>query len=124
MAIINEEIMVSPGKSSMNRRALTSMFMFFSFLFLPLSGIPLHYAREGRFPNLEHWLMSVHNMAATIFVLATILHLIMNWKVLSRYMVEKKAEFFTFKREMIIALVVVIVLVGLFSSHAFHVHRP
>ncbi len=68
--------------------------------------------------------MSVHNMAATIFVVATLLHLALNWKALSKYMVEKTIEFFTFKREMIIAFVVVIFIVGLFSSHALHTHHP
>ncbi len=68
--------------------------------------------------------MSVHNMAATIFFVATILHLVLNWKALSKYMVEKTTELFTFKREMIIAFVVVIVVVGIFSSHALHTHHP
>ncbi len=100
------------------------MFMLFSFLCLPFSGIPLHYVRGGELSTLEHWLMSVHNMAATIFVIAAITHLALNWKALSRYMVEKTVELFAFKREMIIGLVVVIILVGIFSSHAFHVHHP
>ncbi len=116
--------MTSAISQPMNRRALTSMFMFFSFICLPLSGIPLHYVRGGDFSTLEHWLMSVHNMAATIFIVATITHLVLNWKALSRYMVEKTVEFFTFKREMIIAVLVVVVIVGIFSSHALHGHRP
>lgn len=68
--------------------------------------------------------MSVHNMAATIFFAATILHLTLNWKALSKYMIEKTTEIFSFKRELIIALVVIIVIVGIFSSHALHTHRP
>lgn len=115
--------MTPSNRLPMNRRAFTSTLMFFSFLCLPLSGIPLHYSRDGDFSIYEHWLMSVHNMAATIFFIATMLHLTLNWNALSKYMVEKTAEFFTFKREMIVALIIVLVVVGIFSSHAFHVHH-
>lgn len=107
-----------------NRRALTSMFMFFSFLCLPLSGVPLHYTRGTDFSTLEHWLMSVHNMAATIFLAATVIHLVLNWRALSKYMVEKTLEFFSLKREMITAFLLVVIIVGVFSSHALHTHHP
>lgn len=68
--------------------------------------------------------MSVHNMAATIFVIATILHLTLNWNALIKYMVEKSAEYFKFKREMLISLAIVFVVIGIFSSHALHIHHP
>lgn len=68
--------------------------------------------------------MSVHNMAATIFVVATILHLTLNWNAFLKYMVEKTTEYLTFKREMLISLVAVIVVIGIFSSHALHIHHP
>ncbi len=114
--------MNSTSRQSMNKRALTSMFMFFSFVCLPVSGIPLHYCRSGDFSTAEHLLMSVHNMAATVFVIATVLHLVWNWTALTKYIIDKQREFFSFKREMLIALFVVVLLVGLFSSHALHVH--
>lgn len=115
--------MTSPTSQPLNRRAITSTFMFFSFLCLPLSGVPLHYVRGDEFSRFEHWLMSVHNMAATIFVVATVLHLTLNWNALKKYMVEKTAELISFKREMIIAFFVVVLVVGVFSSHALHIHR-
>jgi hypothetical protein len=96
--------------------------MFFSFLCLPASGIPLHYCRSGSFSTYEHILMGVHNMAATVFVIATVIHLVLNWSALTKYILDKTSEFFTFKREMIIALLVVLIVVGFFSSHPLHIH--
>ena len=124
-------------KQPFNKRAFSAMLMFFSFVLLPLSGIPLHYSRtnisegmlnyflsrastgEGMF---EHFLMSVHNMSALIFLIAVFIHLSLNWKSLLKYIATKTEEYFKFRKEMIIALFTVVVIVGLFSSHASHVH--
>lgn len=109
-------------KQPINKRALTSMFMFFTFVCLPLSGIPLHFSRTEAEPGvLEHFLMSVHNMSALIFLIAAFIHLSLNWNALTKYIAAKTGEYFHFKKEMIIALLAVIVIVGLFSSHALHV---
>jgi len=106
----------------MNKRALTLMLMLFSFLLLPISGIPLHLARSHSAPSLlEHFLMSVHNISALLFLIAAIFHLSFNWKALTSYCIKKSNEFITFKKEMIVALLVIIIIVSLFSSHAFHV---
>ena len=106
-----------------NKRAFTSMFLFFSFILLPLSGIPLHYTRTESGPGiLEHFLMSVHNISALIFLIAVFVHLSLNWKTLIKYIAAKTTEYFQFKKEMIIALIIVVFVVGLFSSHALHVH--
>jgi hypothetical protein len=112
-------------KQPMNRRALTSMVMCFSFILLPLSGIPLHLSRTTVGPPgvgvLEHFLMSVHNMSALIFLVAVVIHLSLNWSALTKYILTKTSEYFQFRKEMIVALVTVALIVGLFSSHAFHV---
>ena len=110
-------------KQPMNKRALTSMFMFFSFILLPLSGIPLHFSRtSGGVGVLEHFLMSVHNISALIFIIAVVLHLSLNWNVLIKYIATKTSEYFRFRKELIVALVVIILIVSLFSSHALHTH--
>ena len=129
--------MIKIQKQPFNKRALSAMFMFLSFILLPLSGIPLHYSRtninermlenvmskastsEGMF---EHFLMSVHNMSALIFVIAVVIHLSLNWKSLMKYIATKTEEYFQFRKEMIIAILTVVLIVGLFSSHALHVH--
>ena len=114
--------MVEEKKQSLNKRALASMFMFFSFICLPLSGIWLHYAQTGNLTTTVHFLMSVHNMAAFIFCIATMLHLKYNWNALKKHIISKSIEYFHLKKEMIIAMVTVIAIVGLFSMHALHAH--
>ncbi len=115
--------MNSTIKQPINRRALTSMFMFFAFILLPLSGFALHYSRisigEG---VVEHFLMSIHNMSALIFGIAVLLHISLNWNSLIKYVATKTNEYFQFRKEMIVALLAVVLVVGLFSSHAFHTH--
>jgi hypothetical protein len=129
--------MTEVQKQPFNKRALSAMMMFLSFILLPLSGIPLHYTRTNISEGLldyflsrgstgegffEHFLMSVHNMSALIFVIAALIHIGLNWKSLMKYIATKTEEYFQFRKEMIIALFTIILMVGLFSSHAFHIH--
>ena len=114
--------MNSSTKTNMNRRALTSMFMFFSFILLPISGIPLHFTRTSDGVGvLEQFLMSVHNVSAIIFVASVVIHLTLNWSALMKYIATKTSEYFQFRKEMIIALITVLIIVGLISSHVFHI---
>jgi hypothetical protein len=97
--------------------------MFFSFIILPLSGVPLHFIRTTTGEEVsEHLFMSIHNMSALIFLIAVVLHLILNWNALIKYIATKTSEYFHFKKEMIVAAGTIAVIVGLFSSHAFHIH--
>lgn len=110
-------------KQPLNRRALTSMFMAFSFILLPLSGIPLHFSRTNEAVGvLEHFLLSVHNISALIFIVAVLIHLGLNWNALIKYIASKTSEYFRIKKELFIALVIILVIVGLYSSHALHNH--
>jgi hypothetical protein len=105
-------------KQPMNKRALTSMFLVFSFILLPLSGIPLHFSRTSvEVGVLEHYLMGIHNMSALIFLIAAVIHIVFNWNALKKYVATKTSEYFRFRKEMIIALITVLLIVGLFSSH-------
>ncbi len=105
----------------LNKRALTSLFMLVSFLLLPLSGVPLHFSRTDAEPGvLEHFLMSVHNMSALIFLVAAVIHLGFNWNALTKYVASRTNEYFRFRREVIIAFVTIAIIVAFFSSHAFH----
>lgn len=109
-------------KQPINRRQLNVMTMLFSFALLPISGIIIHntHGLEER-ELIRHFAMSVHNLSAIIFLSTCVLHLIANRKVLVKYLAVKSTEYFHLKREAIIAFVIVIGLVGLFATHAFHV---
>lgn len=104
----------------LDKRALTSMFMFFSFIILPISGITIH-ATHGPMTTINHFAMSAHNFAAIIFGVSVVIHLSMNWKAMTKYMTDKAQEYRTIRKEMVIAALVVIGIVMLLSSHALHV---
>ena len=57
---IQEGLMVEPCKNPVNRRALTSLSMLFSFLWLPPSGIALHLTESASFQPIRHALMALH----------------------------------------------------------------
>ena len=66
--------------------------------------------------------MSVHNISSIIFLCGCFIHLSLNWRVLTKYMASRTADYIRFKKEMIVALILVLGIVGLFSLHVFHVH--
>ncbi len=110
---------VRPG---VNRRSLNVLVMLFSFSLLPFSGIMIHstHGMTEREP-LRHLAMSVHNLAAIIFLTTTVIHLLTNRRALIKYIAAKTNEYTKFKKEALYALLFVIGIVGLFAMHAFHV---
>ncbi len=111
------------GKNRGNRRALISLSMLFSFLWLPPSGIALHFTESSSFQPVRHALMAIHNASALLFLIAAAIHLGLNWKAMSQHLVSKAAEYRTVRKEAVIAALVVIAIITLFASHAFHVQR-
>ncbi len=108
----------------MKIRALTSLIMLFSFILLPLSGIPLHLI--GSIPiqdPLRHAIMTIHNSASVVFIASLIIHLFLNWKAIINYMFSKSKEYLKLKKEMVVALIIVLGVVGIFTSHVFHVNK-
>jgi hypothetical protein len=103
--------------SSFNTRSFISTGMLISVLFLPVSGILLHYQPLGTLTLEKHLLMSIHNMAATLFALFTIIHISLNWRPLLHHL--KKIKGFSISKGALLAGVLVLSLVGLFSSHVF-----
>lgn len=108
------------GKKGFNSRAFVSVAMFLSGLCLPISGIMNHRLQFEILSAERHFWMSVHNMAALLFSIFAILHIIKNWRVLVHY--AQKARNLSVSKEAVSAFVLVIAIVGLFSLHAFHVN--
>ncbi len=107
-------------KNGYNRRGLNVLLMFFSFILLPPSGIIIHSTHElSESATIRHFAMSVHNLSAIIFLSTCIIHIILNRKVLVKYVSTKTAEYFHLKREVLLALMLVVGIIGLFSMHAF-----
>ena len=106
----------TPGRRT-NKRALTSLLMFFSFLWLVPSGITVHLAAAGPTEPLYHVSMAAHVAGSVVFLAAIVVHLLLNWKPMMHHMTSKTKEYMAFSREAIIALVIVTAMVLLIASH-------
>jgi hypothetical protein len=107
-------------KTGVSARALASMALFCAGVWLVPSGIALHFASHGGTTMWSHLFMTMHNTASLLFLIAAVAHVIMNWKVLTHYVNAKVGEYMRFKRELLIAVLGVSVLVLLMASHALH----
>ena len=65
--------------------------------------------------------MAVHDISGILFVIFAILHVSYNWRALINYLKKVKDTFIS--KEALVAIMVVIILVGLISSHAFHIDK-
>ena len=101
-----------------NRRAFVSIAMFLSGLCLPFSGIMNHKLQFEPLTVERHFWMTVHNVAAILFIIFATIHISYNRRVLIQY--TKKARDLFLSKEAVAAFVLVILLVGLFSLHVFH----
>ena len=112
--------MQTKAKKPFNKRAFTSVAMLISGLMLPFSGLMNHQLQFESLSMQRHFWMTVHNTSAILFVIFAIIHVSFNWRVLFAYVKQKGGIFI--KKEGILALIVVISIVSLLSSHVFHVH--
>ena len=106
-------------KKSFNKRAFVSIAMFITGLVLPVSGIMNHNLQFESLSTERHFWMSVHNMSAFLFTIFAIIHVLYNRRTLMHY--AQKIKGIAFSKEAWIAFIVVFFIVGLFSSHVFHV---
>lgn len=105
------------GQGGVSLRSLVSMSLFCAGVWLVPSGIALHFASHHGVTRWSHLFMSMHDAAALLFLAAAIAHLILNWKVLMRYMSSKVGEYLQFRRELLIAVLGVSCLVLFAASH-------
>jgi uncharacterized membrane protein YgcG len=106
-------------------RALTSLIVTLAFLGLAATGVILYITPRGRVANWTGWTVwglrkeqwvALHTSASLLFVIASSLHVYFNWRVLVRYLVQKRR--LHLKREMIGAVAVV---AAVFAGSVFEV---
>ncbi len=102
-------------------RAFVAIVATLTGLSLPISGFMNHYYQFAPFGVERHFWMSLHNSAAILFAVFAIWHGILNRKALLQHLKGNWLKLRAVSRESIYALLLVSVLVGLISSHAFHV---
>ena len=116
-----EITMENSAKKPFNKRAFISIAMFISFMGLPFSGLINHYNQFDIMSTERHFWMAFHNMSATLFCIFALFHLRYNWNVLINY--TKKLKTIKISKEFAVAFALVVFLVSVFSSHAFHLGR-
>ena len=108
-------------QAGLSARALASLALFCAGAWLVPSGIALHFASHNGATRWSHLFMSIHSTASLLFVTAAVAHVIMNWKVLTHYVSAKVGEYMRFKRELLIAVLGVSVLILLVASHVLYI---
>ncbi len=108
-------------RSRFNIGALASMALFCAGVWLVPSGMALHFAAHDGVTKWSHLFMSIHNTPSFLFVIAAVVHVIMNWKVLTHYLNTKVGEYLRFKRELLITVLDVSAFLMLVAFHALAV---
>lgn len=104
-----------------NKRSFISTALLVSGLSLPFTGFMNHYFQFDGLTLERHFWMSAHDIAGILFVIFSILHISYNWRVLLSYAIKSKEMLIS--KETLTAIVFVIMIVGLVSSHAFHIAK-
>lgn len=107
-------------RGEISARPLAAIILFCAGVCLVPSGIALHFAVHEGATKWSHLFMSMHNAASLLFLAAAVVHLILNWKVLTRYMSARVGECLQFKWELLIAVLGVSGLVLFAALHALH----
>lgn len=105
------------NKKAFNKRAFISSGLFISGLLLPLGWL-IHFTDIESNPKLNELWMAVHNAATTLFAIFLIIHLTYNWKAMKAYITKSKTKLLS--KETLYAAILVLFIVGLFSSHLLH----
>ncbi len=91
-------------------RAFATFSVVLSTLVLTVTGIVLFFKPAGLMQMLSYrrgW-VDLHIVIALIMVVAAVIHLCINWKVLTSYLARTSTSFMRMKKELLVAAVVVI----------------
>ena len=108
-------------RTGISARAFASLTLFCAGVWLVPSGIALHITSHDGATKWSHLFMSMHNTASLLFLMAAVVHVMLNWKVLTHYVNTRVGEYMRFKRELLIAVLGVSGFVLLVASHALHI---
>ncbi len=110
---------VRSARKAFNMRGFVAVVLLIAGAMLPVSGIMNHQLQMEPMTTARHFWMAVHNMAATLFTLASLAHISLNWRPLVRH--SRAAARVMLSKEAGFAVLVVLGVVGLFAGHALHV---
>jgi len=110
----------TPVPRKFQMKGFTSLLLAFSFMVLVFSGVILYFTPQGMIAHWSNWTLfglgkeqwaDIHICDSLLFLIATILHLYLNWRIFWSY-IKKKAAGLNLKRELAAALVVTVVVVA------------
>jgi hypothetical protein len=109
-------------QTGISAKPLASLILCSAGVWLVPSGIALHFASHDGATVWAHLFMSAHNAASLAFLAGAAIHVVMNWKTLTHYVRARMDDAARYRRELLIAVLGVSVLVLFAASHAFHAH--
>lgn len=113
---LDEEVnMDREAKRPFDRRKFVSVFAGFSFVLMALTGLGMFFAPSCRVARDTSWavwghskedLAAVHVWFGTVFVIAAVYHIYLNWAVMKKYFQTKVGEGIGLRTEWVIALLI------------------
>ena len=113
-------MMKTETKKQFNRRAFVALVATMSGLGLPVTGLMNHLHQTEPATLVRHVWMSAHNSLGIIFVVFAVWHAVLNRRALLSHLRGAVAQVPRLTREAIVAVMLVVALVGIVVSHAFH----
>ena len=110
------EMKNSPQK--LKKRPITSIFAFISFIYVVPSGILVHFGEHG-LEQFHHSASAIHWTSTMIFLVSAIIHIMLNWKAMKRYMFTEIENLSGFKKEFVIVFSAVTLLIILAATHEY-----
>lgn len=105
---------------SPKKRPITSIFLLISFIYLVPSGILVFIAEEGS-AQFKHIAGASHWVASIIFLVSTIVHVILNWRAMKRYMVTEASNVSILKKEFTFVFVIVTFFIIFSGTYEFFI---
>lgn len=113
--------MSNGAKKSFNLKAFASVFAGLSFVLMVVTGLVLFFAPSCRIARDTSWAVwghdkdqwvAVHIWLSIAFVIASVLHIYLNWTALTNYFMSKIHKGLAFRAEWIAALAICVILYG------------
>lgn len=103
----------------MDTRKLTSLILAWSFIILSITSIVLYITPAGRVAYWASWSLlgldkhqwgSLHTNVGYLFMAASILHIVLNWKLILNYIKKKTKEAFAINTNTVSSVIIVLVI--------------
>ncbi|MDA3859753.1 MAG: DUF4405 domain-containing protein [Melioribacteraceae bacterium] len=116
-----------PNKRPFKLRAFISVYMTITSIIIAISGIILYIAPPGRIAHWSYWAMlgltkdewqGIHIIFTFIIIVASVLHIIYNWKLLISYLSNKVSGTRSLRKELTLSVVAILLI---FVGTYYHV---